>query len=119
VRILIVDDDVDVRSLLEDSLVNAGYQITIARDGAEGLEKLRDSDIDLVITDLIMPEKNGLDFILELRAEFEERVKVIAMTGGIYDFPKIGDVDGADRFVSKPFHVDKILELVSELVSES
>ncbi len=117
-EILIVDDDVDVRSLLEDALIEAGYSVIIARNGEEGLAGLREGHVSLVITDLIMPEKNGLDFITDLRKEFAD-IKVIAMTGGLYDFPKVGSVDGADQLITKPFHVKDVLALVCDLIGES
>ena len=117
-KILIVDDDVDVRSLLEDALIDAGYSVIMARNGEEGLAGLREGHVSLVITDLIMPGKDGLEFIRDLREEFAD-MKVVAMTGGIYDFPMVGQVDGADQLITKPFHIKDVLALVSDLIGES
>ena len=85
-RILIIDDDVQVLAMLEQTLEQEGYEIVTAANGKEGVRLYREdpSDLiitDLIITDLIMPEKEGLETIMELKRDFPD-VKIIAISGG-------------------------------------
>ena len=79
--ILIIDDDDQLRGMLREMLEHAGYEVTDASNGKEGIRLYRENPADLVITDLIMPEKEGIETIMDLRQEFPE-VKIIAMSGG-------------------------------------
>ena len=78
-RILLIDDDA-VRTFLCEILVRSGHTVIAARDGVEGLELFPRTDPDLVITDMVMPKKDGLEVLRTLR-EKESRVKIIAMSG--------------------------------------
>ena len=80
-RILLIDDDADVRTLAVHELEAAGHEVRTAGDGAEGLALQRASPADVVVTDIFMPEKEGVETIRELREEFP-RIKIIAITGG-------------------------------------
>jgi len=78
--ILIIDDEEHIRALLRTTLEAAGYEVTEATNGRIGLELYRQRPTDLVITDIVMPELNGLDMLLELTREFLH-TKVIAISG--------------------------------------
>ena len=80
-RILIIDDDVDVRQPLRQMLRLAGYKVVEAADGNEGIGHVRTESIDLIITDIIMPDKEGIETIRELQRDFPS-VKIIAISGG-------------------------------------
>lgn len=80
-RILVIDDDGDVRSLLRMQLEAEGHEVRAARDGAEGIALQRQFDSHIVITDIFMPEKEGIETIRELKEQFPA-VKVIAISGG-------------------------------------
>ena len=80
-RILLIDDDLDVRALIQRELEAAGHEVRSAPNGAEGLALQRASPSELVVTDIFMPEKEGLETIRELREQFPD-VKVIAISGG-------------------------------------
>ena len=80
-RILVVDDEEGIRTLLRNILVREGHHVTTAADGVEALQVVDTQPVDLVITDLIMPEKEGVETISELRKRFPA-VKIIAMSGG-------------------------------------
>ncbi|HYD55544.1 MAG TPA: response regulator [Burkholderiales bacterium] len=80
-RILVIDDDGDVRALLRIQLENAGHEVRAARDGSEGLAMQRDFDSEVVITDIFMPEMEGVETIRELKEQFPA-VKVIVISGG-------------------------------------
>ena len=116
-RILVIDDDEQMRALLRDILERAGYEVTEAQHGLEGLKLFRARPADLVVTDLIMPEKEGVETILELRAEYPE-VPIIAVSGwgrnGPRDYLEIAARLGARRTVAKPFTRQEILAAVQQ-----
>lgn len=120
-RILIVDDDVQVRKLLQSLLDRAGYDVVVATDGKEGLDAYRQTPVDLIITDLIMPEKEGIEMILELRQE-SPGVKIIAISGGARMAPenylRMAVSLGACRTFSKPVDRSALLTAVAELLAE-
>jgi CheY-like chemotaxis protein len=113
-RILIIDDDEDVRFMLRESLEGAGYHVQEAPNGAEALKLCRVAPVDLVITDIFMPEKDGLEFIMELRCR-NRLLPIIAISGGgelvrggLHIAPKLG----ATAILPKPFTPDEILGAV-------
>lgn len=119
-KILIIDDDEQVRALLFEILERAGFDIIEAVNGAQGLSLFRAQPADLVITDLIMPEKEGVETILELRQEFPN-VRIVAMSGGgrnsCRDYLQIASQLGARRTIAKPFSRQEILDAVSDALA--
>ncbi|MGE5341285.1 MAG: response regulator [Candidatus Omnitrophota bacterium] len=118
-RILIIDDEVQIRELLGQMLSREGYEVENASNGKEGMKICREKDIDLIITDIIMPEKDGIEMILELSREFSD-LKIIAISGGGRLGPD-GYLDmakklGAQRTFFKPFNRREILEAIQELL---
>jgi DNA-binding response OmpR family regulator len=120
-QILVIEDDFAVRELILQTLSRAGYQVIAAGDGVEGLSLFREKNPALVITDIVMPQKEGLQTIIELRQE-SPGVKVIAMSGGgrycNADYLKLARKFGAARTVSKPFMREEMLTAVRELLAE-
>jgi DNA-binding response OmpR family regulator len=104
--ILLIDDDIAVLRTLEIILSDLGYDTATAKDGIEGLRAFHKIHPDLVITDLIMPEKEGLETIIEMRRERPE-VKIIAISGGgriqNTNFLEMAASLGADAVLAKPF----------------
>ncbi len=80
-RILVIDDDKEIRKMLKVMLEGAGHEITEAVDGSEGIEKFRNNPTDLIITDVVMPEKDGIEVMLDLKREFPD-VRIIVISGG-------------------------------------
>ncbi len=119
-RILVIDDDPQIRSLLRQMLERAGYEVIDAQDGMAGINLYRESPTDLVITDILMPEKNGWEAILELRRDFPE-VKVIAISGGgklgPFSYLMMAKRFGARQVFSKPLQRNTLLAAVKELIS--
>lgn len=111
--ILIVDDEESIRTLLRKILEADGHQIREANNGEIGLTLYREAPADLVITDILMPERDGMDITLELTRKFLN-AKVIAMTGatGDQNFLNVAKLFGARRVIKKPFSVDTIRRLV-------
>ncbi len=114
-RIMIVDDDPGIRRALHILLSRAGYRVTQARDGMEALRLWRDSGGDLVITDLHMPEKNGIEMIIELLAH-TPGLRIIAMSGGgqTRRLDLLGDAVllGAVKTIEKPFTLAEMMDVV-------
>jgi CheY-like chemotaxis protein len=116
-RILIIDDEPQIRSMLRLMLERVGYEIAEAPDGIEGIRRYRENPADLIITDLIMPNKDGIGMIIDLKKEFP-KVKIIAMSGGGVNRPE-GYLDGAKklgatRTLTKPIDRDEMLKAVKE-----
>lgn len=109
--ILIIEDHTSVRTLLARVLEDAGYQVCEAANGRQGLEQFRAQPVDLVITDLEMPEMNGLEVILELTRAFLD-VKVIAMSGRSADELQKAKLLGARRTLQKPINLDELLRTI-------
>lgn len=118
-QILLIEDDNCVRELLHQTLAKAGYNVIPASDGDEGLNLFRRSNPDLVITDIVMPQKEGLQMILELRRH-SPKAKVIAMSGGgrysNTDYLKLARKFGAKVTLNKPFLREEILNAVKEVL---
>jgi DNA-binding response OmpR family regulator len=121
-RILIIDDEEQPRHMLRLALERAGYEVVEARDGNEGLQRFHETPTDLIITDLLMPEKEGLETIIDVRREFPN-VKIIAMSGGgrsgSLNFLEIAKRLGAQRTLAKPFGLQEMLAAVRELLQPS
>lgn len=116
-RILIIDDESQIRSMLRLMLERVGYEVIEAADGMDGIRQYRDNPADLIITDLIMPNKDGIGMIIELKKEFP-KVKIIAMSGGGVNRPE-GYLDGAKklgatRTLTKPIDRDEMIDAVAE-----
>lgn len=117
--ILVIDDDEHTRTLLRQVLGKAGYQVMEARNGKEGLRKFRQSPAALVITDLLMPEMDGLEVTKALHCEWPT-VKIIAITGaaGEGNFLDAARLLGAHRTMRKPFTGEALLQVVQEELQE-
>ncbi|MBF0526195.1 MAG: response regulator [Deltaproteobacteria bacterium] len=117
--ILVIDDDTQLRTMLKNLLQRNGFIVMDAPDGKVGMNLFRRSPTDLVITDIIMQEKEGIETIMELRNDFPE-VKIIAMSGGGQIGPEVYlDVArglGANHILTKPFNSNELLEIVRELL---
>ena len=118
-RILVVDDDKRIRSMLEMMLVRAGHQVDTASDGQQALEHLAGTPVDLIILDIVMPEKDGLETIMEIRKKAPE-MKVIAISGGGVIEPntylEVAAGLGAQQVFTKPLDRGELLAAVNILV---
>lgn len=118
-RILIIDDDEDIRHILQAAMEKHGFWVETAGDGEEGLRTYAASPADVVVTDILMPEKEGIATIIELKREYP-KVKIIAISGGGSVGPDtyltMARELGADRILSKPFSMSKLIEMIEELL---
>jgi CheY-like chemotaxis protein len=118
--ILIIDDDAAVSRTLSLILTRAGYQVSTAASGRKGLELLSREGFDLVLTDIIMPELDGIEAIRRIRTD-HPGLRVIAMSGGGQidkaDFLHMAEALGADRVLEKPVRSERLLELVGSVMA--
>jgi DNA-binding NtrC family response regulator len=116
-RILVIDDDAEMRAMLEQTLASVGHEVVLAANGKQGMRQYRAKPPSLVITDLFMPEKEGLETIIELRRDFPN-VEIIAMSGKPTGntLLSIAMHLGAARTIEKPFHPRDLLSAVEEVL---
>ena len=114
-RILIIEDEDLVRDMLEQMLERAGHEVLQASDGEEGVEVYRRDRPDLVITDIQMPKKDGLDTIRDLKGDSPD-LKLIAITGFNPETLEVARQMGIRHTFTKPFHMAELLGAVEELL---
>jgi two-component system, chemotaxis family, chemotaxis protein CheY len=117
--ILVIDDDPMAREIITEMLSQNGHRAVNASDGGEGLELFKNGAFDLVITDMIMPEVEGVETIIQLRKDNPD-VKIIAISGGgrisAYSHLSIAEKFGVMKTLTKPFAKDDLLKAVDELL---
>ncbi len=117
--ILIVDDDEAVRSVIRRALLAAGYRTIEAGDGRQAYRELRRQPVDLVITDIIMPDVEGIELILHLRRDYPG-LPILAISGGgrisPADYLKSARCCGATNILAKPFELDELRAVVASLL---
>nr|MBF0222040.1 response regulator [Desulfobulbaceae bacterium] len=118
--ILVIDDDSDYREMLREMLESAGYKVLEAEDGVIGLRHYRENLPNLIITDLVMPNKEGIGLIMEMRSEFP-KAKIIAISGGgradPYTYLQAAKELGAMCTLRKPFERKKLLATVENCLA--
>lgn len=118
--ILLVDDEAAVRELMAIVLQMEGHSVTQAGDGNAAIGALEGATFDLVITDLVMPGKEGIETIMDIRRRWPE-LKVIAMSGGgrgsASDYLEMAAHLGASRTLEKPFESEDLVKMVAEVLA--
>ncbi len=120
-RILVIDDDEDLREMMHLILAADGNDVEVASDGAAGIARLRERTFDLVVTDIFMPDQDGIETIALVRSE-QPQMRIVAISGG----GKAGRAGGylrtaldigADAAISKPFDQAELLATVRRLLA--
>jgi len=114
-RILVIEDDGEVLSMLVDYLTFLGFDVAFAGDGLEGLKKIKEANHDLVITDLAMPYVSGIGIISVIKRDHPD-IPVIAITGYGYYAEELAQEKKADRILSKPFEIQDLRETIANLL---
>lgn len=120
-KILVIDDNDEFRVVLKEFLEREGYEVYEASNGCEGIAVYRKEKPELVITDIVMPCKEGLETMIELKKEFPN-VKVIAMSGGGFEDPNdylegAKLLGGAARTFTKPFEMSAMMSAIKEILN--
>ena len=120
-HILIIDDEEDIHFILKEFFTHEGHQVDTAGNGKTGLRMVELNRYDLVITDVIMPEMDGLEVITAIKRKFPE-IQIIAMTGGTAKIDKdlllsTANLMRADRVVAKPLDLKTLKAVVNEVLA--
>jgi CheY-like chemotaxis protein len=118
-RILVIDDDASVRMVVRHMLNRAGHKVAEAPDGQVGVSLYETLRPDLVLTDIIMPNQEGIETILQLR-RLDPLVRIIAMSGGgrtgNKDFLAMAEKLGASGVIAKPFRANELTDIVTRVL---
>jgi DNA-binding response OmpR family regulator len=119
VGVLVIDDDEPMRRTVARMLRQAGHDVIEAGNGVEGIKLFRSDPRELVVTDIIMPDKEGIETIREIRAIAPE-VRIIAMSGRAVTqqehYLRVAEVLGADASLTKPFRVEELLSTLARVM---
>jgi CheY-like chemotaxis protein len=117
-RILVVDDDADMRLTLKLALELEGYEVEVAANGREALEQQRRQPADVLVTDIFMPDADGFEAIDAFRHQFPQ-TKIVVVSGGAQftkrDYLPDAELIGVDATLQKPFEVETLLALLRSL----
>jgi CheY-like chemotaxis protein len=117
--ILLVEDEKDLREMLKASLIRRKYTVIEAENGKDAISHFKPLITDILVTDLIMPDEDGLKVIIKLK-ELKPTLKIIAISGGGKAGPgsylNLAKALGADAIFSKPFSVNDLIEKIEELL---
>ena len=120
-KILIIDDEPYILLMLKKMLEKAGYEVDLASNGQQGMQIFEKDKVDLVITDIIMPDKEGLEIILEMKKQRPD-LKIIAISGGGRISPEsyleCAAHFGASKVFQKPFKQKELVSAVNELIAQ-
>jgi CheY-like chemotaxis protein len=119
--VLVIEDEPLVRETIRLSLETAGYRVIVASDGRDGVNMLSHHEVNVVVTDLIMPEQEGLETIRIIRRDYPS-IKVIAISGGGRhvgtDYLKAASLLGADFALQKPFSMSHLRQCVADCLTQ-
>ena len=115
--ILVIEDDLELQEFVKEFLEESGYRILLANNGNEGLEMIENNQLDLILTDLLMPEKDGVRVISDVKAHHPE-IPIIAMSGGQSVFSPVfleaAGTLGATKTLNKPFRNEELLQTIQD-----
>jgi len=118
-KVLVIEDESGLREMIKTTLIRRKYTVTEASNGKEALIHFKPSMTDLVVTDLIMPEEDGLKVIMKLK-ELKPSIKIIAISGGGKAGPggylNLAKALGAHAVISKPFSINDLVNKIEELL---
>jgi len=120
-NILIIDDEDQFRTMLKNLLEEEGHHVLEASDGEKGIQVYREHPVDLIMLDIFMPNKEGLETIRELKRDVSD-TKIIAMSGGgrkgAHWYLEYAGMFGADKLLAKPFDPPELFEVIHQVLEE-
>ena len=115
--ILIMDDDLALQTVLEIALHEAGYEVILANDGQEGVEKLKTLSPDLVISDIMMPQMDGVETFQRIKEQLQDKGIPIFIMTALNRKPWFADLEAEGAvIIQKPFEIDRLLQLVHDML---
>jgi len=118
-KVLIIDDQPEMRDIMRRSLELAGHEVAEASDGSGGIAQYRSAPADVVVTDILMPDSDGIELISSLR-RVDPKVRILAISGGCsagrVDFLRMAMTLGAKATLTKPFNTAQLQDRVAELL---
>lgn len=119
-RILVTDDSADMRDLLTALLAGEGHDVSVATNGSQAIDQIRAERPDLLILDVMMPRLDGFSVLKEMRAAGNSEVKTLILTARASESDIVtGYKLGADRYITKPFSPDELVDTVTDLLATS
>ena len=120
-RILVIDDDIQFLSFLQEVLFDEGYSVEVSTNGKEGMQRLEQVKFDILIIDMFMPDKDGVEVLREIRQK-KIALKIIGISGGGRNYSadgvlKIAKILGAEKNLHKPFTKKDLLPVIRELLA--
>ena len=120
-KILVVDDEAPVREMVTAMIESVGYEVIEAENGLEAYDICKKIPVDLIVTDIVMPDKNGIDLIMTLKKEYPD-LPVVAISGGggitgRFDYLEIAKLVGAQNILKKPFSMGEIRSLIANALN--
>lgn len=121
-RVLIVDDDKQIRESLKILMQKNNFEVILAANGQQAIEQTKQLNFSLIVTDIVMPDKDGLEVIMYIRKNFPQ-TPIIAMSGGgrfgeMDSYLKMANHLGAGKLFNKPFDLKEFIEYVNQIVAE-
>ncbi|VAW54349.1 hypothetical protein MNBD_GAMMA07-356 [hydrothermal vent metagenome] len=121
-NILVVDDEPSILELIKEAL-NDEYNVLTAESASDAFKIATDNTIDLIVSDLVMPDKNGIDMIMEFKKN-EPDIKILAISGGggitgRFDYLPIAKLIGAENTLKKPFTMSELKTSISDLLASA
>lgn len=120
-KVLLIEDDYELRELLTIILEREGLFVEGAENGIEGVKKFRENPFDLVVTDIIMPEKEGIETIVELK-DIQSDIKIMAISGGgqieANEYLGMASNFGVEKALAKPFEMEVFVTCVKEILNQ-
>ena len=115
--ILVMDDDLALQTVLEIALRDAGYEVILANDGQEGIEKLTTLNPDLVISDIMMPQMDGVETFQRIKEQLQDKGIPIFIMTALTRKPWFADLEAEGAvIIQKPFEIDQLLGLVQDML---
>ncbi|SMF00102.1 response regulator [Pseudobacteriovorax antillogorgiicola] len=115
-RILIVDDDPDLLEVLQERFEQSDWKVDTANDGLKGLDIVNGKEFDVILSDIEMPQLNGIQFLSEIRGSEKNAGTVVVLMSGAFNQKDVNELLGYElgTFIEKPFSAEKILSLIED-----
>lgn len=117
-RVLVVEDDADILSSLAEVIRDEGFDVVSAANGFQALGELEESQVDLILLDLMMPIMDGWKFLEEMRQRFPELRVPVVLLSAVHGLPEEAKRLGVSRFLRKPFDLDDVARVAHELCDQ-